>query len=189
MSYFKIIFIHGYTASSKVDFYPALSPLLDSQKIDYIIPNLPGYKNPRADEWLETIHKVLMTNTKPLIFVGHSLGTRAVLLYLEKYHPKSIKKVFLIASFADRLENASPKDGDAYPDFFSHHIDIGRVKKCAEKFYVLHSTDDPSIDYAQGAEIAKDLDAELLTFRDRSHFFKPENAPIIFEVLKEKIPF
>ncbi len=186
MSDFKIIFIHGYTASSKADWYPNISPELTRLNIDFAIPDLPGGDYPHADEWLEKIHTEVSKTSKPFILVGHSLGSRAVLLYLEKYRPL-VKKVFLIAAFANRVENAKRNEGKAYPDFFAHKIDIKKIKPLVSKFIVLHSKDDSSIPYEQGVEIAKDLGVTLKTFKGRGHFYDPEDAPIILKELRKEL--
>ena len=120
--------------------------------------------------------------------MGHSLGTRAVLLYLEKY-PTKIEKVFLVAAFANDTSNAVRHDGETYPDFFEHKINLGEIRKQIGKFVVMHSKDDDSIDYSQGKEISEDLGADLATFKDRGHFINPNNAPFILEVLRRELGF
>jgi len=119
--------------------------------------------------------------------VGHSLGTRAALLFIEKYELK-VESLFLIAAFANRLENAERKNG-AYSDFFMHKIDTEKIKLLVKRSYVLHSKDDTSIPFEQGEEIANDIDAELIVSENRDHFDKPANALYILKVLKEKIMF
>lgn len=188
MSDYKIIFVHGYTASSSADWYPAITPMLLKHDIDFIVPNLPGGEHPHAYEWLKEIDNVVSQTNKPLVFVGHSLGTRTVLLYLEKYQLK-VKKVFLIAAFSNNTQNGQRHDGETYPDFFEHTIDLEKVKPLAEKFIVIHSKDDSSIPYSQGAEIAKDLGAELITYEGRDHFSEPENAPVILKELRKELNF
>jgi len=47
----------------------------------------------------------------------------------------------------------------------------------------MHSTDDDSLPFKQGVEIAKNLDGKLITYHDRGHFFKPENASHILPIL------
>ena len=185
---FKIIFIHGYTASSKADWYPSISLKLKKLSIDFSIPDLPGRENPHAEEWLSVIHQEVNKANKPLVLVGHSLGTRAILLYLEKYKPK-VKLVLLIAAFANRLENGERRGGDAYPDFFEYKIDISKIKSLANKFIIMHSKDDSSISYEQGVEIFRDLNAKLITYTDRDHFSEPENAPYILETLRKELIF
>jgi len=184
---FKILFIHGYTASSKADFYPALSLLLDAAHIDYVIPDLPGEKYPHAQTWIEMLHDSIKDNPKPLIIVGHSLGTRTALLYIEKYLPK-VEHLFLIAAFANRLENARRRN-EAYPDFFENKIDISKIKSHIKHAYVLHSKNDHSIPFEQGVEIAHDLNAEMIESENKDHYCEPSNAPYIFSILKKAIGF
>lgn len=183
-----IVFIHGYTASPQADWYPEVSDKLGSLGIPFAIPTLPGGKHPHTNEWIETIHRVITTLSTPIVFVGHSLGTRAVLLYVEK-HPRHVEKVFLIAAFNNSTDNAKMDNGEAFPDFFEHRIDVETVRSSVEKFIVAHSTDDDAIDYQQGVAIAKDLHAELLTYTDRGHFSDPSNAPEILNILRKELGF
>lgn len=181
-----IVFIHGYTASHLADWYPAISPLLHKAGFPYIIPDLPGGKNPHAAEWLEVLHSHISQLTSPIVLVGHSLGTRAALLYLEKYRP-NIEAVFLIAAFNNKVENGNRRDGETYPDFFEYEIDIESIRPLAKKFVVMHSIDDDSIPVAQGKEIASLLGAEYLEYQDRGHFCEPKNAEEIFSQIKRHI--
>lgn len=186
MNNFRIVFIHGHTASHLADWNPNISRELEKLHIDHVIPDLPGGEHPHATEWLETLHKKIEKSNKPLVLVGYSLGTRAALLYLEKYRSK-VEKVFLIAAFANRVENAERNNGEAYPDFFTHKIDLKKIKPLVDKFIVIHSKDDSEIDYEQGVEIAKDLEARLITTQGRNHFDLPFNAPFILRELRREL--
>lgn len=184
-----IVFVHGYTASSKGDWYPQISTLLDQAGVAYKIPDLPGGEYPHAQEWLSIIDDVVKESEGPLVLVGHSLGTRAVLLYIEKYQPK-VEKVFLIATFDDLLDNANRHDdGKGYADFFEQHMDIHILKKSVGGFVVVHSKDDSSIEYTQAEGIAAKLDAKLMMVDGRDHMSESENAEFIFEILKEELGF
>jgi predicted alpha/beta hydrolase family esterase len=185
---YTLLFIHGWTASSDSDFYPPLKKELDALGKKYIIPDLPGGRYPHAEEWLSVIHESVKHETGPLVIVGHSLGTRAALLYIERYQPQ-VRALFLIAAFANRLENAKRRGGEVYPDFFTHMVDINKVKSCISESYVLHSKDDHSIPLEQGAEIALDLGSHLIVAENRDHFSDPKNAPYILSVLREKLQF
>lgn len=181
----KLLFIHGYTASSQADWYPAISIELKKYNVDFVIPDLPGGDHPHVDQWLNVLHETVKNNTKPLVIVGHSLGTRTALLYIEKYRVK-VEKLFLIAAFANDVANAKRRN-EHYADFFQQLIDIENLKPLIGQSYVLHSTDDDAIPYEQGVRISHDLGAELITFFSRNHFSDAENAPIILEILRDKI--
>ena len=152
------------------------------------MPDLPGGKRPHLADWLEAVHQAVQTSSKPLVFVGHSLGTRALLLYLEKYRPQ-VEAAFLVAAFNNEVYNAGRYDGKTYPDFFEHKIDLSIIKPLVRKFVVIHSTDDTSIPYSQGMEIAHDLHAELITYTDSDHFSDPKNAEVVFAELQRVLQF
>lgn len=188
MSDFRIVFIHGYTASHVADWYPNISKKLDKLGVDYAIPDLPGGEHPHAREWLEVLNNVITQSDKPLVLVGHSLGTRTALLYLEKYQPK-VEKIFLIAAFSNNTANADRRDGEAYPDFFEDVIDLEKIKPLVGKFVVIHSKDDSSIPYSQGEEIAADLGAKLISVEGRDNMSEPENADFILDILRKELQF
>ncbi len=84
--------------------------------------------------------------------------------------------VILIAAFNNNYKENSKRRNGNYADFFEYALDIEKIKKLANKFIVVHSRDDDHIDYQQGVEIAKELDAELITYENMGHFSGDENA-------------
>lgn len=185
----KIIFVHGYTASSQADWYPAIKPELDRSGIDYSIPDLPGGESPHGADWVEIIRKEVELSSKPIVLVGHSLGTRAVLLYLDKYQ-KKVDTVILIAPLNNNVVNAKRRGGKAYPDFFEYKINLQKVKKLAKNFIILHSKDDSSLNYEKhGVSLTRELGAKLITFKERDHFSNPEDTPYVLKVLREELGF
>ena len=171
----KVILIHGYTSSPKRKKYQIIAEELEKLGVEYSIPELPGGENPHSKDWLEIIDKEVKNSKKPVVLVGHSLGTRAVLLYLDKYNQK-VDIVILIASFDNNFEKNRKRRNENYSDFFDYAIDIGKIKKLANKFVVAHSKDDDSIDYSQGVEISRELGAELITYENMGHFSGSENS-------------
>jgi predicted alpha/beta hydrolase family esterase len=188
MSDFKLLFIHGYTASSKADWYPRLTKMLDELGVDYVVPDLPGAKRPHSREWLEIVDREVKKSDKPVVLIGHSLGSRTVLLYLDQYK-QPVKAVFLIAAFANWTQNAGRNGGKSYPDFFEYAVDIPAIKQLCDSFTVLHSVDDDGIDYQQAVEITKDLDAKLVTVEGRGHLYKPKNAELVLQTLRDELHF
>jgi len=182
----KVIIIHGYTSSPHRKKYQIIYEELDKLGIECSIPTLPGGEHPHSKEWIELIDKEVKNATKPVVLVGHSLGTRAALLYLDKFEQK-VHAVILISAFNNNFqENRNRRDGD-YADFFDYGVDIDKVKKLAHTFIVAHSRDDDALDYLQGAELSKELDAKLFTYERMGHFGGEERAEVNAEVFLELI--
>jgi len=183
----KIIVIHGYTSSPKRRKYQVISQELDKFGVEHSIPAFPGGENPHSEEWLKIIDREVKNATNPVVLVGQSLGTRAVLLYLDKFEQK-VDTVILVATFNNNFEeNRKRRDGN-YANFFDYALDIEKIKKLANKFIVVHSKDDDSINYKQGIEIANELGAELITYENMGHFSgeerAEENAKVFLEIIK-----
>ncbi len=171
----KVILIHGHNSSPQKEKYQIISEKLDELGVDYSIPIFPGGEYPHSKDWLEIIEREVKRSEKPIVLVGHSLGTRAILLYLDKFE-REIDSVVLISSFSNNFEkNRKRRDGN-YADFFDCAVDTEKVKKLADRFVVVHSEDDDLINYEQGVEIAEELDAELISFEDMGHFSGGEGA-------------
>lgn len=180
-----IIFIHGYNASPEMNWYPEMRRELDKLRVPYRMPILPGGDNPKSAEWLKIIDETAKSVKKDIILVGHSLGTRALLLYLDQFKTP-VKGVLLVSPFNNSLQNAGNR-GEGYADFFEYPIDIAEVKKLSPKFIVMHSKDDQRIPFSQGEEIAKELGAEFAVYDGKHHFSRPESYISVLEQLKKLI--
>jgi uncharacterized protein len=183
----KVIVVHGYTSSPQRKKYQILLHELAKLSVECAIPALPGGEHPHSREWLELIDAEVRNTTKPVILVGHSLGTRAALLYLDQFKRK-VDTVILISAFSNNCtENRDRRDGD-YADFFEYRLDITAVKRRANTFIVAHSQDDDALDYGQGVEISRDLDARFVTYEHMGHFGGEEhaerNAYVFLELIK-----
>ena len=186
----KIVFVHGYTSSPNKTKYRIIAAEFDKLGIEYSIPAMPGNEHPHSEEWLEIIDKEVKNSNKPVVLVGHSLGTRAILLYLDKFEQK-IDTVILFASFNNDIEgNRNRRDGN-YVDFWEYKLDIDKIKNLVDKFIVIHSKDDDSINYQQAVDISRELGAKLITYENMLHFGGEERAEeyakIFLEIIKSTL--
>lgn len=171
----KVIIIHGYTSSPEKEKYQIISKELDRLGIDHSIPIMPGKEYPRSKNWLKVIDQEVNNTDKPVVLVGNSLGTRAILLYLDKYQQK-VDTVILIATFNNDFKKNRKREEQYYQDFFEYALNIDQIKELSNRFIVVHSKDDKSIDYKQGVEMGKELKAELIIYKDAGHFSGLEGA-------------
>lgn len=184
MKDFTIVFIHG-TGGHDADWLPNLGEEMEKRNIPFKIPALPVTTPIQANDWIDGLHKVVSSINGPIIFVGYSLGTRAVLLYLEKYK-KKVSHIFLVATFSNDTKNAE-KNNSKYSSFFTNKINTEVVKKNVGKVTILHSKDDWSIPYDQAIELSEEIDAELISYKDKGHFTSPDCSKDILEVLEDKL--
>ena len=168
----KVIFVHGYTSSPKKTKYQLIAKKLQTLGIDYSIPQMPGGEYPHSKDWLEIINREVNDSKDPVVLVGHSLGTRAILLYLNKYHQK-VDTVVLISP-SDQKSKEKVKGNMA--DFYNVNLNFEKIKNLAGKFLVVHSKDDDTLPYEGGVGISKKLDSEFISYDNMGHFSGEENA-------------
>jgi len=183
-----VVFVHGYTSSPQTDWYPEMKMLLEKEHIPFRMPALPGMLRPRPEEWLDILHREIASIEGSVILVGHSLGTRAVMLYMEKYKPLAELVLLISPPANDTHENRLWSEGLlALKPFYMYSIDPAILKPLAKQWIVMHSTDDDTVSFDQGELIAGELDATLLTYKGRGHFCDPKDAAEILEVLKRYV--
>lgn len=180
----KVIFVHGHTSSSRKDWYPKLAKELDKLKVDYAMPDFPGGKAPRSKDWIAAIEREVRSADKPVVLVGHSLGTRAILLYLDASGQK-VDTVILIAAPDNEVQKGRNREEGGLADFFEHELDLSKLRKSANKYIVVHSRDDGVVDYEEGVRVANGLKAELITHENRAHMSAPSTAKDVLDVLKK----
>lgn len=174
--------IHGYMSGPGHIWHPHLRKMIIQSGNTIIAPQLPGKAEPHYVEWLEIIHDCVTTHQgKPITLIGHSLGTRAVLLYLDEYDV-SVDQIVLIAPFDNNPENASFRDG-AYANFFRERVNIDTLKQKVKTIKVIGSEDDSRIPYTQAETIAEELGATLDTIPRSDHFLLAAWAEPLWEII------
>jgi predicted alpha/beta hydrolase family esterase len=179
---YTIIDIPGYNHNSESMWHPDFRKYIIESGNEVTTLNLPGGKYPVFIEWYPIIEQAVAEAKNPVILVGHSLGTRAALLFLEQTQ-YSVQDVVLIAPFDNSLTNASFRNGN-YSNFFDHLVDIDKVKSNIKgNIKVIGSEDDANIPYIQAQNIAKDLSTELISIPDSSHFLDIKWAKTLSEII------
>jgi predicted alpha/beta hydrolase family esterase len=177
-----VIDIPGYNHSSESTWHPEFRQLIGEAGNEVITLDLPGGKYPVFTEWYPIIEQAMREAQYPVTFVGHSLGTRAVLLFLEQTDLR-VDNIVLIGPFDNNTDNAKFRDGN-YANFFEHLIDIEKVKsKVKGGIKVIGSEDDANIPYIQAQNIARDLEGELITIPDSGHFLDTKWAKTLSEIV------
>lgn len=172
-----IIDIHGYANSAESLWHPWLKEFFEHRGDTVITPSFPGRKYPVYTEWEPVIEQALAQSNGSVTMIGHSLGTRALIRYLEE-HECTIDRGVLIAPFANLTQNADYRDG-AYANFFSRSLDMDQVKSSADEWIVIGSLDDSRIPFEQASEISMQLEAQLIAIPDSDHFLDPKWGEVL----------
>lgn len=175
--------IHGYMSGPNHIWHPHLRRLIIRAGHQIVAPQLPGDEHPHNQKWLPIINEcVQKAGESEITLIGHSLGTRAILLYLDQFDVQ-VSRIVLVGPFDNSLDNASFRDG-AYANFFDYPVDLEHVKSRVDTITVIGSEDDSRIPFAQAETIARDLDGELHAVPNSDHFLRGTWADVIWELIQ-----
>ena len=186
----RVILVHQWGGTPKSDWYQSVSKTLQDRKFNVEILEMPNTAEPEINAWVSHLSKIVGKINEDTYFIGHSIGCQTVMRYLEKLKSK-IKIggcVFVAGWFKlDNLENQEVKR-IAKP-WLETPIDFSKIKKHANKFTVILSSNDHYNFVDENARIFKEkLGAKVIVEKDRGHFTAEdgvvENKRAVDELLK-----
>ncbi len=143
-------------------------------------PSMPSALNATYEEWSIYFDRIVPLLRDGCILLGHSLGGVFLVKYLSEHNlPVHIRALILLAApYGDA-------NGYTLADFNLENVPTARCGTQASLIYILHSTDDPVVPFADMESYARVFpEARQITFADKQHFNQPE-FPEIVALIKE----
>ncbi len=160
----KVFIIHGFEGSPNGGWRPWLMGELEKQEIYACALAMPTPENPVCSEWINEISRHIERNTNDEIYlVGHSLGTPAILRYLESAPAKLIFGAILVSGPSEK-NNDRKIDG-----FLDKNFDFEKIKSNCKKFTVIHGDNDPNVPLNNAKFLSQNLNGELIVVENGGH--------------------
>ena len=176
----RVFVVHGWGGDPHGGWKPWLKKELEKKGFEVTMPQMPNTENPKMNEWVGTLAKLVGKPDGNTILVGHSLGTVCVLRYLEGLEGKEkIGGVVLVAGLSRNL--GIPELQNFFP---SLSYDWAGIKKHCKKFITINSDNDYYIPLAHGEEFKKELGAEMIVMHNHGHFSSADGfteLPVLLE--------
>lgn len=155
------IIIHAWESGPEEHWYRKEEKILKDLGYEVFVPEMPGGKWPKKDEWVKIITE--LEPDEETVLIGHSLGVPAILRYLE-VAKKPVGKLFLIAGFAQDLGMEETRN------FVAEPFDWEKIKTNEKEIYVINETNDPWVPIERGKEIAEAMGGEFIEVQGNIHF-------------------
>ena len=180
----KVFIVHGFKGSPNTGWVPWFMRELDKLGIWACSLPMPTPKHPKCQEWIDAIAKNITETNDDTILVGYSLGSAAILKFLEQNkHAPKFGNVFLIAGPCNKLETGSPESIIRRTDnFFDNELDFETIKTKSKKFTIIHGVNDERVPVSHAQKITAGLDCKLVAVNNAGHF----NALVEFPLLLEE---
>lgn len=170
----KVFIVHGFGGIPNAGWMSWIMKELSKERTYSCVLPMPDSKKPVVSKWIEEIaHAVDNSSEDEIFLVGHSLGSTAILKYLESTpENKKISCVILVSGLISPLDPENEQSVyRAIDSFVIPKIDLSKVKGKVGKIIVLHSKDDPAVPFHHGEVISKALDCEFIQTEKGGHFY------------------
>lgn len=149
---------------------------------------MPTPDEPKVEEWISEISRVTTDEKDEYFLVGHSLGSVAVLRYLEKTN-RSISGAILVSGPVNVLlpekTDSSLRNTD---NFLEKDFDISAIRSHCKNIIVIHAKDDEKVPYEHAEKLSKMLGCKLITLETGGHLSAMDGViefPEVLEVITE----
>jgi uncharacterized protein len=176
----RVIVVHGWQGTPESHWKPWLKRKLEEAGFEVVTPQMPNPIFPALSEWTEFLREVVGPVDKNTFFVGHSLGSLAIVRFLAELKEGVAGGSVLVAGF---LADIGEPDLES---FYSTPAQIERAKDHCLKFVTIFSDNDKDVPMDKGLVLQKVLDAELVVEHNKGHFCQDDGVielPSVFSSL------
>lgn len=160
----KVFIIHGFNSSPNSSWLPWLMSELKTRDIYASSLTMPNPEKPLRSEWVSEIERQVSLNPNDEIYlVGYSLGSAAILNFLQTTESKLIKGVVLVSGRCQ-------KSGNPLTEEFYESFDFENIKSHAKKFVVIHGDNDDLVPVENAFILGEKLGVDPLIIENGRHF-------------------
>lgn len=178
----RVILVHGYGGYPDEGWRPWLIRELEKRGYEVRNPAMPDTEHPKLNAWREHLSKEVGEPDEDCILIGHSLGTIAILRYLESLKPgQKVGKVILVGSFSQHLDERFV----AIREFTEEPVDWDAVRSHCAVFHVIHSDSDTAVPLRFAEHVAEHLGVSLELHPGYHHFSGDDGITEVPMVLED----
>jgi predicted alpha/beta hydrolase family esterase len=163
----KVFMIHGFHGEPNGGWRPWLMSELAKNDIYACALPMPTPDEPEKDEWVKTIVDAVGIPNEETFLVGHSLGSPAILRYLETLKKNQILGgAVLVSGPAFKLK----KQGyEKVNEFLDRPFDFDKIKDVCKNFTVIHGDNDTAVSFSDAEYLSKNLGCDLVSIPNGNH--------------------
>ena len=167
----RVFIIHGWGGYPEENWFPWLKKELEAKGFKVYIPQMPDAANPRIQNWVPAISKVVAKLDEGTYFVGHSMGCQAIARYLESL-PSKIKAggAIFVAGFFKRLTGIEKDDKETERHWLTTSINLDKTKEHLTQSVAIFSDNDPFVPLDNQDDFKEKLGSKIIVEHDKGHF-------------------
>lgn len=144
------------------------------------VPQMPDSENPKKAAWVNHLINLVKIVDKDTYFVGHSIGCKAVLRYLETLRSKEkVGGAVLVAGWVTltNMDERTPDEIKVINDWVNPPFDFKKIRSHCDNFVAIFSDDDPEVPLQENRETyEKELGAKIIVEKAKGHFTEDDGV-------------
>lgn len=170
----KVVIAHCWGGTPEDCWYFSAKKEIEARGFEVIVPEFPDTENPQMEKWVVKLAEAVGEPHENIsheytFLIGHSLGTVAILRYLETLpEGQKIGGAILVAPY---VYNLGFKELE---NFFRTPFGYEKIKSRCVKFFGIFSDNDPYVPIDQAEVLKEKLDMEILVKHNAGHFGSEE---------------
>ncbi len=169
----RVFIIHGWDGYPEEGWFPWLKRELIKRGFEVRVPKMPHATHPKISEWTPHLRRLVGKSDLKTYFVGHSMGCRTILRYLEKLSPKvKIGGAVLVAGWVSLTPMATrTKEAKAIArEWLRTPHDYGKIKRHSRNFVAVFSDNDEFVPPENWKTYRMKLGAKVIIEHNKGHF-------------------
>lgn len=166
----RAVLLHGTDGKPSYHWFPWIKNVLEQNQYEIFAPLLPENHTPNRtvyDKFLRESGWDFQDN----LLVGHSSGATTALNLLQSDWFPSVKAVVLVGAFLNEKLTKSVEwyELGQFDNLFPAEFNPELLKQKCQKFYFVHSKDDPYCDYKDAKKLCDQLDGTFIEVKHGGH--------------------
>lgn len=184
----RIFIIHGWEGYPEEGWFPWLKKELEKRDFEVFVPVMPNTGEPKIEEWVPFLSKLVGKPDENTYFVGHSIGCQAIMRYLKKLDNIKIGGVVFVAGWFNLVNLETKEEEKIAKPWLETSINLEKVKNNSKKIIAIFSDNDQFVPLSDSDIFKKELGAEIIIEHNKGHFSGGDGVtelPIVLEKILE----
>lgn len=186
----RVFVAHGWDGTPEEGGFPWLKKELEAKGFEVQVPQLPDTGNPRIENWVPALAKVVGKPDEQTYFVGHSMGCQTIARYLETLpEGQKVGGAVFVAGFFKHLKGLEddPEVRETDKHWLGTPIDLSKVRTHLSKSVAIFSDDDPYVPLDNQDDFRSKLGSEIIVQHNQGHFSGPRDKTTKLPIVLEKL--
>ncbi len=167
----RVFIIHGWDGYPEEGWFPWLKKELGQNGFEVFVPSMPNPGEPKIEEWVSFLKKIVGQPDENTYFVGHSIGCQTILRYLETLDNKKVGGAVFVAPWFVLSDLETEEEKIIGKPWIETPINFKNVKAATSNFICIFSKDDPVVPLDENIKLFKEkINPKIIIEQSKGHF-------------------